>query len=384
MPSISTEQLQTISVKTVEGFLNDHVPLSEGLAKQAAAYELNSEQIQRAVEAVNSITYLKLVKVAEDRTIEFPLCKTAEVMAHITLPGMDKAAALDYDKYLSYMSKHVGDSDSAKKMDPLTYAKHDRAAMLFAGRSVDEANTAYDKHVKRIEKTASVGKSEAFSDNITIQSPTEMYHLLTKMAAENKHLLSRATDDLIVTKDSLEKAASVLARDPKASIKLEMLGVSETGIEKVAGVTEQTVGSFIFKEADLKVAKQVLDLTKKANDLQAEVAKRTELHKQAELAKQSFLSVLSKGLGYLAGKAVAIPGKAIGRGFRNTGINLKNSITNTVSNTLGPKGQKLSTPKKLGIVGVAGSTALAGTDALMYQPSKEKDIYHQMVHAGPY
>lgn len=330
MPSITTEQLQTISVKTVEGFLNDHVPLSEGLAKQAAAYELNSEQIQRAVEATNSICYLKLVKVAEDRTIEFPLCKTAEVMAHITVPG----AAHSIEKSASVVA----------------------------------------------HKTTSVGRSEDFGADITIQSPTEMYSLLTKMAAENKHLLSRATDDLIVTRDTLEKAASVLARDPKASIKLEMLGVSETGIEKVAGVAEQTVGSFIFKEADLKVAKQVVELTKKANALQAEVEKRTELHKQAELTKQSFLGALSKGLGYLAGKAVAIPGKAIGRGFRNTGINLKNTINGKIN----PTGQKLSTPKKLGIVGVAGTAAMAGGDALMYQPSKEKDIYHQMVHAGPY
>jgi len=356
MPSITTEQLQTISVKTVEEFLNDHVPLSEGLAKQAAAYELNSEQIQRAVEATNSICYLKLVKVAEDRTIEFPLCKTAEVMAHITLPNIEKVASA-VPKFHTEVRLVNGEvTTSMRRIDIEGDLAESRA---------------------RMTKQAS---AELDQTNITIQSPTEMFYLLTKMAAENKHLLSRATDDLIVTKDSLEKAASVLARDPKASIKLEMLGVSETGIEKVAGVESQVQGSFIFKEADLKVAKQVVELTKKANVLQAEVEKRTELHKQAELTKRSFLGALSKGLSYLAGKAIAIPGKAIGRGFKNTATNLKNSAIDMTR----PVGKKLSTPKKLGIAGVAGSTALAGGDALMYQPGREKDIYHQMVHTGPY
>ncbi|HET8686060.1 MAG TPA: hypothetical protein VFM18_05270 [Methanosarcina sp.] len=92
MPQFSSDQLRDISVAVVEDFINNRVPLSEGLAKQASMNDLNSEQIQRCVEATNTITQLKLMSVAEDRTFEFPLCKYAEVMVHATFPELDKEA----------------------------------------------------------------------------------------------------------------------------------------------------------------------------------------------------------------------------------------------------------------------------------------------------
>lgn len=94
MPHMSSDQLRDISVSVVESFLNHKVPLSEGLAKQAALNDLNSEQIQRCVEASNTICHLALMGKAEDRTFEFPLCKFAEVMQHAAAPDLEKSAGV--------------------------------------------------------------------------------------------------------------------------------------------------------------------------------------------------------------------------------------------------------------------------------------------------
>ena len=69
MTQITSEQLRDISVTVVEQFLNNKIPLSLGLAKQAAAAQLNSDQIKRAVEATNTIAYLKVLSMSDDRTV---------------------------------------------------------------------------------------------------------------------------------------------------------------------------------------------------------------------------------------------------------------------------------------------------------------------------
>ena len=48
MPDMSSDAIRDISVRVVEGFFNDKVPLSVGLAKEASAACMNHEQIKRA------------------------------------------------------------------------------------------------------------------------------------------------------------------------------------------------------------------------------------------------------------------------------------------------------------------------------------------------
>lgn len=80
------EEIRDCAVRVVEEFVNNKVPLSEGIAKEAQDNEFNPEQIKRVIEASNSIAYLKLLKEATDRTFEFPIAKYAEVMGHVALP----------------------------------------------------------------------------------------------------------------------------------------------------------------------------------------------------------------------------------------------------------------------------------------------------------
>lgn len=98
MPNMSSDQLRDISVAVVEGFINNKIPLSQGLAKQAEAHDLNSDQVQRCVEVSNTVAHLKLLGMAEDRTFEFPLCKYAEVMRYAAAPSIEKSAAV-IDKF---------------------------------------------------------------------------------------------------------------------------------------------------------------------------------------------------------------------------------------------------------------------------------------------
>lgn len=98
MPNMSSDQLRDISVAVVEGFINNRIPLSQGLAKQAEIHDLNSDQVQRCVEVSNTVAHLKLLGMAEDRTFEFPLCKYAEVMHYAAAPDIEKSAGV-LDKF---------------------------------------------------------------------------------------------------------------------------------------------------------------------------------------------------------------------------------------------------------------------------------------------
>lgn len=125
MPVMSSDQLRDVSVAVVEDFINNKTPLSEGLAKQAALNNMNSEQVQRCVEAANTIAHLKLISVAEDRTFEFPLCKYAEVMQRAALPDFEKSAGL-YRGVVNTLKESVGFGPHAAAM---RLAKSERDAL---------------------------------------------------------------------------------------------------------------------------------------------------------------------------------------------------------------------------------------------------------------
>ena len=330
MPDITSDQLRDISVKTVEMFLNDKIPLSEGLSKQAGIYDLNAEQIQRAVEATNSICYLKIIKVAEDRTVEFPLCKTAEVMAHISVPDFTKSAGVEMEKVAS-----------------------DKPGF--------EWKSLYVK---------------GYFDEPTL-TPNEQFIMLTKLAAENSRFLQEARCDLEVLEYTLQKKASVLERDPLAQAKLSHIGVADLEMVKSAGATEQKTGSFIFKEADLKLAKEVVAMVKRASELRTDIVRREDLQKKAELSKKAFSLNPFNWAGKAIGSVISAPFKMIGRQAVNTAKGAANKVMPGVVSK--PTGAGLGRTAKIG-----GVTAMVGLDATMYQPKPESDIYHQMRHAGPY
>lgn len=96
--NVTPEQIRDIAVKVIEDYINKQVPMNCSIAQRATDLELNPEQIKRVIEAANSIGYLKLLSMAQDRTFEFPVASYEEVMKEMTMPEISKEAQVDTAK----------------------------------------------------------------------------------------------------------------------------------------------------------------------------------------------------------------------------------------------------------------------------------------------
>lgn len=331
MAHITSEQIRDLSVSAVEDFLNRKVPLSEGLAKQASAAELNAEQIQRAVEATNSIAYLKILGMSDDRTVEFPLAKYAEVMSHIAIPS---------------------------------------------------ASASYEP---QIEKVASVQSEEVTTEFETNAKLT----FLIKEAAANKIALENLEVESINVKDNLIKLASAIRKDAAWMDKLASVTTAEEFGPLAVLVSGEKQGYRdlkdlgLFKEAQLKQVGEFKELYKQARQIIREMTERAGLQKRAEdlsRAQRSMfknpISSAAGGVGKVMGKAVgnvaAAPGKAVGA----MGAGIKNSFKKNLNNIVQgkPSARQAGQAAKSTIKPIAktvGSLGGAALDAAFYNPGTE-------------
>lgn len=289
--NISSEQIRDLSVSVVEGFLNNKIPLSVGLAKQAAAAELNSEQIQRAIEATNSIAYLKVLSLSEDRTVEFPLAKYAEVMASIAVPAISQ-------------------------------------------------NTISDT----IEKIASAEDTEI----VHVFEDREKLNFLIKEAAINKAAIENLEVESISMHSELLAAAKAFGKDNAWMDKLACVS-DETEFKQLSILVSGEVKEYrnlkelgLFKEAQLKQASSFTNLYKQARQLSRELTERLELQKRADDVSKAqramfknpintAVNAVGKGIGKGVGTVAAVPGKMIGA----AGTGLKNSFKDTLNTMTG-------------------------------------------------
>ena len=177
MPNMSSDQLRDISVAVVEGFINNRIPLSQGLAKQAEIHDLNSDQVQRCVETTNVVSHLKLLGMAEDRTFEFPLCKYAEVMHYAAAPNIEKSAGV-LDKF-----RNVGKAVSNTVKDirgtgvtgeALKSAKTGvTTAKSYIDDAKDYAKAGGDKLTSRILMDQARADAEAAAEKLKTAIPAE-------------------------------------------------------------------------------------------------------------------------------------------------------------------------------------------------------------------
>lgn len=333
MPVITSDQFRDISVKTVEGFLNDRVPLSEGLAKHASYYEMNSEQVQRAVEATNSIAYLKVLSLADDRTVEFPLCKYAEVMQELTLP-----------KGLLQKSAAVIIADATAMVKSATEKTHIPSPLMDAEKQV----------------------------------------LFIKLAALNKRELESLKEEEMFIIPNLIKAAKDLKNDPQA---LEKLASVATGDEfrklsgLVFGVTQEYSDTGLFKTAELKEASGLADMLKQAEALDLNIKHKQSLFEKSELQKEAFLGAIGSAIGRTIGAVGSAPLKVVGSAIGRTAHNVGQSAAaagaaaaNKVRGVFGkaPVSVPSITKKKMGIGAIAATGIGVGIDASMYSPGIDK------------
>jgi hypothetical protein len=332
MSLISSDTIRDISVKSVEMFLNDKVPLSQGLAKQASAYDLNSEQIHRAVEATNSIAYLKVLELASDRTVEFPLCKYAEVMASIVVPEMSKQASIKEDK----------------------------------------PNIISDESLEKF--------AEYVPPNLSEQ---ELKVHFVKMASMLDRQIGQLEDRAITIVPELEKVAYSIKLDSEG---LEKLATIVSGKEfavmsaLVYGSVQKHSDTGLFKSAELKDAEKLFSLYKEAKEVQAGIDKcKSQLERTGHVKEAFFGAVagaVGKSIGRAIGSVAAVPAKGLGRAIGNTGSNVMSKVNagaTRVENSL--TGKKTPIPavtKKMGIGAVGMGLGTAALDATLYQPGATK------------
>lgn len=267
MPSMSSDQIQNVSVKVVEGFLNDKVPMSAGLAKQASELGMNLEQIKRACEASNVISHLKLMELSNDRTVEFPVCDVNEVMTQMCTPDLNKSA-------------------SVIRTEPV----QEEAAL---------------------EKTASEAEPKLEL------APAETMHYFIKAAAENERRLSELEGEVFVVHDKLMKAAGELRKEANWNDKLSCIETDHYNelsilIGGQAADKRDFGGAELFKEAELSKVKEISELFKMAKCMVAEKAKRAELDKRSkDFQKEAMLATVAGAVGRGLGSAVRTVAKPI-------------------------------------------------------------------------
>lgn len=323
MPNMSSEQLRDLSIRVVEGFLNDKVPLSEGLAKQASLNNLNSDQVQRCVEACNTISFLKIMGAAKDRTFEFPLCDYNEVMSKAAAPSFTKAASYDAGTTLPAGTEgHLEKSASASTESE--FSRQER--ILFMVKEAAANSRAIEELQCRSFQLASS---------------------LTKIAAE-------------VKKDSvaLDKIACAVTPDNVHAITTLVFGKPESVKDFGAGT------SGMFKSAELKAVATLQDLYKEARLVRDELNMRQEIQKrasllQADLTKQAFASSFAAGAGKLMGSAAGSAAAGLGRLASSPLKSLGGTASNVTKRAIGRAAPpKNLTEKTLGGLGTIGLNSM--------------------------
>lgn len=353
MATITPEQLQKLSIKTVEGFLNDKVPLSIGLAKEASALELNPEQIRRGVEAVNNITYLKILQVSPDRTVEFPLCKYAEVISELGIQDFPSAYLQDNVEAEALVEK-VAQAEPAKP------SLEGVPEFRIQGRLLKEA-TIIRRDIEELEVKAT--------------------HLRDDIVST----LSAICQD----ESGMDKLASVCTSHEFAPLSVLLTG-------RVAIPTNMPKG--FFKEASLKTVNSLRELYQDARALSTQLnEKKASLERIENLVKQAFVGTTANLVGRGVGKAVGgtvktpfrIASKSIGKVYDKVAAPIKATQADRMALRPSKTGKSLVkatdtlkiTGKVAGKVGTAVSTA---STPLLYTPSINKttgapiDVRHRV------
>jgi len=276
---MSVDFLKNVGAGVVARYRNGGVSLNDGIIKVAEANEMNADQVARLVETVNQLAYLSGPHGSMDKTAEFDLANTEQIMAYFLTPSMEKAASEKRPSPLSLMSAPM-------------------------------------------EKVAS-----AYEPNI---DPIEARKQLTKhLYAGREQLRSMQMEEMNIT-EGLLKSAAVVAKDPDALMKIAALtgGDSKRYNELcslVFGHVKEASGPSIRGvEAlfNVKALQDSLGLAKEASmkrqDLEEKLTKIAEVICPPHLTKEAFVGSLIRAAGSImrggakgansAGKAIKLGG----------------------------------------------------------------------------
>lgn len=353
MTNISIQELQNIAVRATTDFFNG-TSLNESLAKQASELDLNSDQLKRAIEATNTLTFLKSAEVSKDKTVEFPVA--------------------DYNEILKLACVPEG-------------AITKTACKIETVEDLDNAITSLESLVKSAE--------EALKPEMPVFTPDQLKAQIYKSAQINKRAISDLEIKVARSADRFLKLASELQALPDGLELLSASSADDVTFTKLASLIYPANGGrkdyakFLYKSAQLNLCESMIQTYKELSDEHKELGLRKEAQdKVLELEKAGFfLTSAAKGVWNFAknpaamtgkgiGKAVGGTVKTLGRGVANTvggvGKIIKNKTQNAMAGT--DLGKKLGMPKVEMPVNIKRNLAIGATvggaviDAASYTP----------------
>jgi hypothetical protein len=271
---LTNERLQEMAIKMASHYMTKQGSLTELIAKEAQELELNSDQTKRLIETSNTLTYLRKLAEAEDRTFEFPVAEYKDVMAKMVLPDT-QAEALGIQPQIGSTNTETSVTKSAQ-------------------------DTTYSDMPEQ-EKIAMISK-EAL----------RCRQVLTKMASEGNILTLQLTD-----------TASKIKADPFAMEKLAHV-VDAEDLDKLrilCGVEKRASASLVFSDRELANVMTLNSLYKEAKELVEAKQKTEEFVKRASeiLEKKAIFSLLGRAIGGAVGGFAKMVAKPVANTIKNTG-----------------------------------------------------------------
>jgi hypothetical protein len=230
--NFGSEYITSSAVEAVSAFLSANpVPLSTSVANIAERDNLNSDQIDRVIEAVNQVAYLKMQGNAEDKTFEFPLAKKGEVMSILT---------------------NVPTTDMSKQASAIS----SKNPLLAFNSPIEKSASEYSPNIT--DSRQSLVLAHAALQNAELE--------LTKVACDEVKLIQELSTQLSKCRadtECLEKIAYLTDCEEETMNRASKV---------LYGHVKRASHYSYFYESDLKDANTLLSLIKKAYELQTKKA----------------------------------------------------------------------------------------------------------------
>lgn len=259
---LTTDRLQALAISAVTKYMTKQASMSDAVASEARAADLNPEQVKRLIEASNSVAYLRQLKDSPDKTFEFPVAEYKDVLASL-----------------------VGSSTIAN-------------------------DSGVKDTVQTVEKQATLNKEALFDF-----SEQEKVAMVAREVVRVKGQLTKMAYDKEEAYQRLVESAGHFKKEANALEKIAFV-VDEADFEKVAKLagfekSAQRNTGLLFTDADLKTTRNMYGLLK-----EAEALVNTEKELQ-ELEKRAILGLLARGVGMLASKPFKMAGNLLTNAPKN-------------------------------------------------------------------
>lgn len=252
---LTPDKLQAMAVSVVTRYMTKQASMSESVAQEAKAGDLNPEQIKRLIEASNSIAYLRQLQDSADKTFEFPVAEYKDVLTSLVTSGQPPAPVSGEAKVTERQAPIQPD----QVVDPFEPSEQEKVAMVA-------------REVVRVRGQ------------------------LTKMAYDKSE-----------TCMNILTLAPVLRKDPLAFEKIAYV-VEESDFDKMLALVgiekKASANNVLFRDSDLESTKNLYNLLKSAEQLVEKEAHFKDLEKRANsilMEKQALIGFIGKGLGWATG-----------------------------------------------------------------------------------